>query len=286
MRKLAFAICVALLLGLLCMPTGAGQDYELLENGDFEKVSGIWQPYVSSSLEYSDDAHSGSGALKITGRTHWTDFTRQYVTKKLTHYGTGTYRLTAWVKLADADAKPINMQVALGVYTTARDYWFTTDFVQVNANGWTCITKDVSASWAGEIKSAEFYMVTQDGTEGGNFRSVLVDDCSLMILGYDGEPYPTPTTEAPTTEPVTDAPESVTTESVEQTTAAPESTAPESEIVPEEDTTPEAEQGSGSISAQTWVIAGTMAAVALILLCCGIALSVSYARGKRNEASK
>ena len=281
MRKLAFAICVALLIGMLCMPTGAGQDYELLENGDFEKVSGIWQPYVSALLEYSDDAHSGSGALKITGRTGWTDFTRQYVTKKLIHYGTGTYRLTAWVKIADADANPINMQVVLGVYTTERDYYFFTDYTQVNANGWTCITKDVPASWAGEIKSAEFYMVTLDGAEGNNFRNVLVDDCSLMIVGYDGEPYPTPTTEAPTTEPVTDAPETDAPESVEQTTAAPET-----EIVPEEDTTPGAEQGGGSISAQTWVIAGTMAAVALILLCCGIALSVSYARGKRNEASK
>jgi hypothetical protein len=83
---------------------------------------------------------------------------------------------------------------------------------------------------------------------------------------------------------VTDAPE--------QTTAAPETAAPESvpESVPE--STPEAEsesvqeQGSGKVSAQTYVIAGTMAAVAVILLGCGIALTVSYVRGKRNEAGK
>ena len=37
MKKLALALCFALLIGMLCMPVGAGEDYELLQNGDFER---------------------------------------------------------------------------------------------------------------------------------------------------------------------------------------------------------------------------------------------------------
>jgi hypothetical protein len=118
---------------------------------------------------------------------------------------------------------------------------------------------------------------------------MILDDCSMKVLNYDGEPYEQPTKAPATTEPATDAP---ATDAPEQTTAAPETAAPESapESVPE--STPEIEsehvqeQGSGKVSAQTYVIAGTMAAVAVILLGCGIALTVSYVRGKRNEAGE
>ncbi len=293
MKKLAFAICVALLLGLLCMPIYAGEDYELLQNGDFEEFTTHWEKYYLAAVDYCDQAHTGSGALQITDRQHSTDIARQVITKPLEHYGPGKYELSAWMRLADPAAKPIPVMIAIGVY--AKDgtkLWFTTGWTTVTSE-WTELYGVVDMNWAGELEEAEFYVVTPtDGDEDQtkNFRDMLLDDCSMKVLNYGGEPYEQPTKAPVTAEPETDAPdtsapESVTTESAEQT-VAPESTAPESEIAPEESTAPEDGQGKGEISAQTWVIAGTMAAVAVILLGCGIALSVSYARGKRNEAGK
>ena len=292
MKKCALALCLALLLGLLCMPISAGEVYELLQNGDFEEITTHWEKYYLAAVDYCDQAHAGSGALQITNRQHSTDIARQVITKPLEHYGSGQYELSAWMRLADPEAKPVDVIIAIGVYLKdGQKFWFSTGWTRVTSE-WTHLSGVVNISWSGALEEAEFYLVTpMDGDEdtSKNFRDMILDDCSMKVLNYDGEPYEQPTKAPVTTEPATDAPatDAPVTEAPEQTTAAPES-APESvpESTPEIESEHVQEQGSGKVSAQTYVIAGTMAAVAVILLGCGIALTVSYVRGKRNEAGK
>ena len=287
MKKCALALCLAMLIGLLCTPVFAGEDYELLTNGDFEEITTHWEKYYLAAVDYCDKAHTGSGALQINDRQHSTDIARQVITKPLEHYGSGQYELSAWMRLADPEAKPVDVMIAIGVYLKdGQKFWFSTGWTRVTSE-WTHLSGVVNISWSGALQEAEFYLVTpMDGDEdtSKNFRDMILDDCSMKVLGYDGEPYEHPTKAPATTEPATDAP---VTEAPEQTTAAPES-APESvpESTPEIESEHVQEQGDGKISAQTYVIAGTLAAVALILLGCGIALSVSYVRGKRNEAGQ
>ena len=298
MKKCARALCLAMLIGLLCTPVFAGEDYELLINGDFEEITTHWEKYYLAAVDYCDKAHTGSGALQINDRQHSTDIARQVITKPLEHYGSGQYELSAWMRLADPEAKPVDVMIAIGVYLKdGHKFWFSTGWTRVTSE-WTHLSGVVNISWSGALEEAEFYLVTpMDGDEdtSKNFRDMILDDCSMKVLGYDGEPYEQPTQAPVTTEPGTDAPE---TNAPEQTTSAPETTAPAPDSTPE--STPEGEnesapegesgnvqeQGSGKISAQTYVIAGTLAAVALILLGCGIALTVSYIRGKRNEAGQ
>ena len=290
MKKLALALCLVMLLGLFCMPVLAGNDYELLENGDFEEITTHWEKYYLAAVDYCDKAHTGSGALQINDRQHSTDIARQVITKPLEHYGSGQYELSAWMRLADPEAKPVDVMIAIGVYLKdGQKFWFSTGWTRVTSE-WTELYGVVNINWSGALEEAEFYLVTpMDGDEdtSKNFRDMLLDDCSMKVLDYDGEPYEQPTKAPATTEPGTDAPE---TNAPEQTTAAPETTdpAPEGapESAPETESEPVQEQGNGKISAQTYVIAGTMAAVAVILLACGVALTVSYVRGKRNEAGK
>lgn len=288
MRKLALALCAVLLFGMLCTPVNAQEEYELLENGDFEEFTTHWEKYYLAAVDYCDQAHAGSSALQITDRQHSTDIARQVITKPLEHYGSGQYELSAWMRLADPDAQPVDVMIAIGVYLKdGQKFWFSTGWTRVTSE-WTHLSGVVNISWSGALEEAEFYLVTpMDGDEdtSKNFRDMILDDCSMKVLNYDGEPYEQPTKAPVTTEPATDAP---VTDAPEQTTAAPETAAPESvpESTPEAESESVQEQGSGKVSAQTYVIAGTMAAVAVILLGCGIALTVSYTRGKRNEAGK
>ena len=288
MKKLALLFCAILLLGALALPTYAeeSESYELLSNGDFEHTTLDWEKYYKATVDYTTEAHSGNGAFSITRREHSTDIARQYITKPLSHYGHGEYQLSAWVRLADANAKPIEMQIALGLYSkSGAQRWVTTQWVTVT-HEWTQIKGTVYVSWQDELDIAEFYLVTpmngdEDTTK--NFRNLILDDCSMKTVSYTGEPYELPTTAAPTTEPETEAPTTQAPTTEAPTTEAPVTEAPTSE--PEEQTT-EAVQQSGGIGTQTLIITCTMIAVGVILLACGIALTVSYIRGKRNEASK
>lgn len=299
MKKMLLIVCVLAMLCTLCLPAFAEQEsYELLENGDFEQFSTVWTKYYMASVDYCDAAHTGNGAFSITGRQHSTDIARQDITEPLEYYGPGQYELSAWLRLADPAAEPIAVQIAIGVYLkNGQKFWFTTPgFVTITAE-WTQIKGQTNISWSGEIDEAEFYLVSpMNGQEdtSKDFRDLYLDDCSMKALSYSGAPYvpetqPPVTTEPNTTEPDTTEPD--TTPAPDDTTQAG-TTAPEqpdgTEQEPESEipTDPTDEQGKGRISAQTWVIAGTMGAVALILLATGVALSISFARGKKNEAGK
>lgn len=298
MKKLALLLCALLLISALCLPTYAETDYEMLENGDFEEHSATWQKYYMATVDYCDQAHSGSSALSITHRQHSTDIARQYITDELEYYGPGEYEFSAWVRLADPTDQPIAICVAIGVYCEQdKDYWFTSNFVNVTSE-WTYISAKRYISWETELETAEFYLVSPmngDEDTSKNFRDLILDDCSMKPVGFTGEPYAPPTTEAPTTVPETEAPttEAPTTEepttSVETDEPTVETTTPEQET---DHQNPDTEQDNANtqsgnqISTQTIVITCTMVAVALILLAAGIALTVSFVRGKRNEAGK
>ena len=268
MKKLLLLMCTLLLLGTCCIPTYAQEGYELLDNGDFESLTSFaWFPYYLSSLEYSTDAHSGTYALKVTNRQHYTDVTGQHIAKQLNFYGSGTYQISAYVKLADPEAQPIDLQIAIGYHTPDKMNWATTSFVQVTASDWTLITGQVNLQWAGELTKAEFYIIGREGQEGSDYRDLLIDDCSMTTISYAGEAYAPATTEAPTTEPptteepTTEAPttEELTTEEptaeeipTEQPTEQPTDAPSEQETAAPDDTEGGKKIGRASCRERVW----------------------------------
>lgn len=287
MKKLILLVCTLLVLGTCCIPTYAADSYELLENGDFEApASFAWYPYYLSSLDYSADAHAGNTALKVTNRQHFTDVIGQHVTKPLNFYGSGTYQISAYVKLADPQAQPIELQIAIGYHTPDKQNWATTNYAYVTADEWTLITGQVYLQWSGELTMAEFYIIGRDGQEGGNYRDLLIDDCSMTTISYSGEAYAPATTEAPTTEPPTT--EEITTEAptTEEMTTEPPTTQEVTEEITEEltaeptETEPVQEDTAqgGKIKTVTWIIAGTLYGAGAIALICGIILLTSKSK--------
>lgn len=287
MKKLSLLLCVLILMGTMCLPALAENDYEMLQNGDFEQFSSDWEKYYMATVDYSDQAHSGNGAFKITHRQHSTDIARQYITKPLEYYGPGTYEFSAWIRLANPEDQPIEkLQIAIGIYCKdGTKHWQTSDWFAVTSE-WTYISGIRQLSWEGELEAAEFYLVTEtNGEEDStqNYRDLLLDDCSMKPTFFTGEPYAPETTEAPTTEPPTEPP------TTEAPTTEPALTEPPEEVTPEQVTTTPEQTPSDpepGISTQTWVIAGTMIGVGVILLAAAVALTVSYVRGKKNEASQ
>lgn len=280
MKKLAFVFCAIILLGALCFPAHAEEGYELLENGDFEQITATWEKYYLATVDYCQTAHSGNGALMITSRQHSTDIAKQHITKQLAYYGPGTYEFSAWIRLADPQDQPVNLQIAIGVYCKENKYWITSDWVRVTSE-WTLITAQRSISWAGELETAEFYIVSNMGGEEDGpqyWRDLILDDCSMKTVSYAGQPYAPETNQAPTTEEQTTAPDTADTQP-----ETPENSADATDEPTE--TVPDTEAPSGQVSTQTRVIAGTMIAVGVILLACAVALTVSFVRGKRHEAS-
>ncbi len=288
MKKLSLLLCVLILMGTMCLPAYAENDYEMLDNGDFEQYSSDWKKYYMATVDYCDRAHSGSGAFLITHRQHSTDIARQYITKKLEYYGPGTYEFSAWIRLANPEDQPIEkLQIAIGIYCKdGTKLWQTSDWFEVTSE-WTYISATRPLSWEGELDAAEFYLITEtDGEEDStkNYRDLLLDDCSMKPTFFTGQPYAPETTEAPTTEaPTTEPP------TTEVPTTRPAVTQPSEESTPDQVTaapeqTPSKPQSG--ISTQTWVLAGTMIGVGVILLAAAVALTVSYVRGKKHEASQ
>lgn len=278
MKKLVLLFCILILMGTMCLPVWAENDYEMLNNGDFEQSSSDWAKYYMATVDYCDQAHSGNGAFKITHRQHSTDIARQYITKKLEYYGPGSYEFSAWIRLANPGDQPIEkLQIAIGIYCKdGTKHWQTSDWFEVTSE-WTYISAIRPLSWEGELEAAEFYLVTEmDGEEDStkNYRDLILDDCSMKPTFFTGQPYAPETTEAPTAEEPTAEP--TDTNPSEQTDAEGITTVPE-----QTPTDP-----APGISAQTWVLAGTMIGVGAILLAAAVALTVSYVRGKKNEASQ
>ena len=290
MKRILSVLLLAALLtaAVLCLSVSAeGEGYELLENGDFNEAPGFtWLPYVSSSLSSVDEGREGR-ALKVEDRTHHTDVARQYVTAKMTYYGAGTYELTAYVRLADEGAAPVEVQAVLGIYgKDGQKMWQTTSFAQVTADGWTKLQAQVNVSWSGELEQAEFYFITRDGQENGDFRNLLIDDCSLKTVSYVGEAYGSrPETESPATEtPATEAPETEPPEAPAPETPAPDTQATESQSPVTDVETTETNSGDPAATSdkgftQSMVIGGMLIAVGVILAACGVALTVTYVKG-------
>lgn len=287
-RVILFTLILTLLATmLLCLPVLAADGYELLENGGFEEAPGFtWTKYVACTVDWDGNGASGS-CIRVTGRTHYTDIVRQYITKKLSFYGHGTYLLEADIRLANPSDQPVDIQIAIGVYSVGGDKkWATSDFVTVTADGWAHIRTQVSISWSGELEQAEFYFITRADQETAEFRDLLIDNCSMKTVSYTGEEYATePVTEAPTekpTEPVTEpdaTPQEPVTESAETTAQNTDGTEPVgTEQETDEVDTPSA---SDSGSRQSKVIGGMLIAVGVILLACAVALTVTYVKGGR-----
>ena len=205
MRKIFVCLMMLLLLlsHMFVVATAEDASFELLENGDFENSdSWLWTKYVSASVTYVDEGVEGL-CISITGRTHHTDVVKQEVTPLMEACGPGIYTMEADVRLANAQDAPVDIMAVVGVYTVDGKQWYTSDYVSATADGWTHISATVQITYSAELSMVEFYFITREGQEQGDFRDLLIDNCSLRTDSYPGtEPVdPDETVESAETEP-------------------------------------------------------------------------------------
>lgn len=185
MKKFFALLLVATMLAMavVCMPLSAlaeDNDQEMIRNGDFEAdIEDTWKTYYQSIVSVSDQGRSGN-ALLITERSHHTDTMCHDVSAALKECGPGTYEVSAFVRLADESAEPIDLMLVVNYGTEeGENLWATTGFSTITGSDWTEVTGQIEITYSGTLNKADFYLMGQEGQEGGNFRDLLVDDCSM-----------------------------------------------------------------------------------------------------------
>ncbi len=269
MRKI---VTLLLILILTSVSVFATNDYEILTDADFEEANDeVWVKYVKAYIDFSEDAFEGTSALLSSERTHNTDVVKQFVQDELNYYGTGKYTAQAQVKLAEADAEPIEIQLVVNITAEGKTAYVTSGYVSVSGNEWTQISLSKDFKWDGEVTKSEFYFVTKE-TDDTGYADILIDNCSLVPLEFTGEPFDEETEETPApTEKPTEKPAEKP-----QETKAPE----ENEAATP---TPAVSENSGPNKKQSQVIGGMIIACGVILLIGAVALFISYRKDKKNE---
>ena len=152
------------------------QSPELLNNPGFEGGTSGWSPENGSTITLdTGNVNSGVNSLKISDRSADWSSASQNVMNALKSYGPGNYRFTGYVKLSSGTASP-----AIVLKINGNSY-FSTDWIPVDANGFTKIEKNINITWSGKLTSAVLYI--QTGTSGGDYTDDLyIDDFSLVNL--------------------------------------------------------------------------------------------------------
>ncbi|MBO5110405.1 MAG: carbohydrate binding domain-containing protein [Clostridia bacterium] len=163
--------------------------YELIDNGEIDAdIEGTWKYYWpgTSIVAATEQGRTGKG-LSVTHRTDKTGTICQDVSKKLSYYGSGTYEVSAYIKLANAEAVTADFMLVVN-YGTAEgeNYWATTEFTTVNTTDWTEVKGQIDINYSGTLNKADFYLIGGDGQE---YYDMLIDDCSMKTVTYTGDAY-------------------------------------------------------------------------------------------------
>ena len=268
-KLLCLLLTAALLLSLTVPALAATPSKEILVDPNFEEMDDdAWIRYVESVIDFTDEnPQEGKSCLIVTDRTHSTDVARQYVTDQMNYYGPGKYKISGYVRLANPEQGPIEVQMVLGYYTDANKKWATSSYKKVTAEKWVSFTMTVTCQWTGELNNAELYFITNETeTAQGEFADILIDSCSMVKADFQGTDFwdltPEPTKE-PTAAP-TAAPTTVPTAEAEVTDAPTEE--------------PEKQPMSSNK-----ILGIALIAVGAVLLGTGVALIISAKKGKKDE---
>jgi len=181
---------------------------EVLTNPGFEEDMDGWVHYVKATLEASDAEHqAGDYSCHAADKYSNSDGPRQDITDKISFYGKGQYKISAYM-LLDGTVSTATAQIVVQTQSSdktfgSKDYpgqmWYLTEFATVNDKTWTKIEGTIDLSWAGDLVMSEFYFVV-DPADGAGMEPYYIDSCSMVKVGYTGAAFSEPT-EAPTVTP-------------------------------------------------------------------------------------
>ncbi|WP_402467040.1 endo-1,4-beta-xylanase [Isoptericola aurantiacus] len=162
--------------------TAAAEDSVLLEN-DFDTTYDPWGPRGPVTLEITDDARTGSGALSVTGRTAEWNGPATDVTGLLTEGG--AHQIEAWVKLPAGATDPTDLHFT--VQETPADggddaYTWVGGAVTATADDWVQVGG--SYTMPEGLSAAQLYL--EAAPVGDVHPDFLVDDLSITGQQTDG----------------------------------------------------------------------------------------------------
>ena len=153
------------------------RDDNLLRDPDFEGgLSMNWVTRNFTKLYISDDAQSGSKALRIGAHTWGNDGgVCQDIAQIVRQYGKGEYRLTAWVKKASKDCD--STYIRIGVITE----WSMSNYGQLElTDEWQKI--EYTYKYTGKPADIKGLLLVI-GQCDGKTRDVLVENVSMTWVG-------------------------------------------------------------------------------------------------------
>jgi hypothetical protein len=152
------------LTALLSLSAGA----EILTNPGFESGTSGWAGRSCLIAAESTQVHSGSGAVRVYGRSASWDSMRQNILSDVLSNGSGTeYTFSAWVKMETVGSHTAKIRLR----TNSENKDFT---VSVNDSGWTKVSGTATLSWS--TAPTEAWLEIANNTVDASY---YVDDCSL-----------------------------------------------------------------------------------------------------------
>ena len=145
----------------------------LIANGDFENGTTNWTVW-GATLAKSTDAHSGSGAAKVSNRHNPWDAIVTNLTSIIENEQ--TYTLSAWVKIPDPAVNfRATLQLNAGGVTTYTGYLGSNS---PTIGSYAFYTQTFTLKWTGALADANLYFETDD--VNGVYSDYLLDDVKLV----------------------------------------------------------------------------------------------------------
>ena len=157
---------------------------ELLNNPHLEDdftLDGTWLSRNTSTIHrVKEQAYDGIYSVLITERkTGWSSVL-QNVPEKITEYGKGKYKISAYVRTKDTAC---NMNVKLVITDTSGKKCDLQSVVPVNNTEWTLVEYIADVTWEFDVSKAEFYVESPSNKgEAWEVQDFYVDNCSLKKL--------------------------------------------------------------------------------------------------------
>ncbi|MFE5339006.1 endo-1,4-beta-xylanase [Isoptericola sp. NPDC056578] len=165
----------AVVTGVVGASMAAGDDSVVLEN-DFDTSYDPWGPRGAVTLEISDDARTGAGALSVTGRT--AEWNGPATAVGGLFAAGGDYDVEAWVKLPAGTAGSAAVHFTVQETSAGGDaYTWVGGAVDATADGWVRVGG--TYTMPADLTAAQLYV--EAAPVGGAHPSFLVDD--LVVTG-------------------------------------------------------------------------------------------------------
>ena len=183
-------LCSCLLLSLLVSFTPAFGDTNLLKNPGFENGTEEWTDRSCKIEAVTTPVHSGTKSAKAFGRTETWQGIKQSLLGKLTNGK--TYKISAWVRLENADADNIIISIEQADANGAS--YKNVAKATANKTGWVELSGEFKLEASGTLETLDVYL--EGPAPDINF---FVDD--VVVSGPEATKAAPADPNAPKTEP-------------------------------------------------------------------------------------